>query len=154
MRIRPATGGRSLLARSLAIKVDDKCLSGLHSLQAPCLMPRPRPLSFWYDLHSTVDRRALTSGPAVIWPCRRAPPRSGLVGYVQSMLASVMDMARIFDSFRYHAQYQYIPALTAQHGNRRCPDAEHAAFVPGPKSVLVAGSARRRSCATAAIACQ
>ena len=58
-------------------------------------------------------------------------------GYYSPYVASVMDIARIFDSFR-TAQYQYIPALTAQHGNRLALTLNTPPSFQDPKSVLVA----------------
>ena len=52
-----------LLARSLAIKVDDKCLDRNPLLQAPCLMQGQSALIL-NDGHSTSIVEALTSGPA------------------------------------------------------------------------------------------
>src|SRR5208283_4085475 len=51
-----------LLARSLAIKVDDKCLERIPALQAPCLMQGQESLIL-NDGHSTSIVEALTSGP-------------------------------------------------------------------------------------------
>lgn len=52
-----------LLARSLAIKVDDKCLDRTAELQAACLMQGQNSLIL-NDGHSTSIVEALTSGPA------------------------------------------------------------------------------------------
>ncbi len=51
-----------LLARSLAIKVEDKCLDRIPELQAPCLMQGQESLIL-NDGHSTSIVEALTSGP-------------------------------------------------------------------------------------------
>ena len=51
-----------LLARSLAIKVDEKCLDRIPTLQAPCLMAGQESLIL-NDGHSTSIVEALTSGP-------------------------------------------------------------------------------------------
>ncbi len=51
-----------LLARSLAIKVDDKCLDRIPELRAPCLMQGQESLIL-NDGHSTSIVEALTSGP-------------------------------------------------------------------------------------------
>ena len=57
-------------------------------------------------------------------------------GYYSPYIASVMDIARIFDSFRV-AQYQYIPALGSQHGDRIALTLNTAPSFQNPKSVLV-----------------
>jgi len=51
-----------LLARSLAIKVDQKCLDRIPELQAPCLTQGQESLIL-NDGHSTSIVEALTSGP-------------------------------------------------------------------------------------------
>ncbi len=64
-----------LLARSLAIKVDDKCLDRIPELQAPCLMQGQESLIL-NDGHSTSIVESLTSDPAPIWRWKRAIRRS------------------------------------------------------------------------------
>ena len=56
------TEAAPLLARSLAIKVDEKCLDRLPALQAPCLTQGQESLIL-NDGHSTSIVEALTSGP-------------------------------------------------------------------------------------------
>jgi len=58
-------------------------------------------------------------------------------GYYSPYIASVLDIARILDSFHV-AQYQYIPALGAQHGDRLALTLNTAPSFHNPKSVLVA----------------
>jgi hypothetical protein len=125
-----------LLARSLAIKVDDKCLERAAQLQAPCLMQGQASLIL-DDLHSTSIVEALTSGPAGDLAMQASSTAQAGYGYYSPYVASVMDIARIFDSFR-TAQYQYIPALTAQHGNRVALTLNTPPSFQDPKSVLVA----------------
>src|SRR5271166_1531223 len=97
-----------LLARSLAIKVDEKCLDRTAALQAPCLMQGEESLIL-NDGHSTSIVQALTSGPGSDLAMEASfTPQLGY-GYYSPYVASVLDIARIMDSFR-TAQYQYIPA--------------------------------------------
>src|SRR6201989_2380123 len=105
-----------LLARSLAIKMDDKCLDRNALLQAPCLTQGQSALIL-NDGHSASIVEALTTGPAsdLAMEARFTPQLS--YGYYSPYIASVLDIDRIFDSFR-TAQYQYIPALTAPRGAR------------------------------------
>ena len=105
-----------LLARSLAVKVDEKCLDRVAQLQAPCLMQGQAALIL-DDGHSTSIVEALTSGPAGDLAMQASSTPQLGYGYYGPYVASVMDIARILDSFR-TAQYQYIPALSAQHGNQ------------------------------------
>src|ERR1700694_1000431 len=124
-----------LLARSLGIKVDEKCLDRLPALQAPCLMQGQEALIL-NDGHSTSIVEALTSGPGsdLAMAGRFTPQLS--YGYYSPYIASVLDIARIFDSFR-TAQYQYIPALATQEGDKLALTLNAAPSFHNPKSVLV-----------------
>src|SRR6202142_3479497 len=124
-----------LLARSLAIKVEDKCLDRLPELQAPCLMAGQESLIL-NDGHSTSIVEALTSGPEGDLAMQASfTPQLGY-GYYSPYIASVMDIARIFDSFR-TAQYQYIPALGTLHGDKLALTLNTPPSFHNPKSVLV-----------------
>src|SRR5580704_1382845 len=125
-----------LLARSLAIKVDEKCLERAAQLQAPCLMQGQASLIL-DDLHSTSIVDALTSGPAGDLAMQASSTAQLGYGYYSPYVASVMDIARILDSFR-TAQYQYIAALSAQHGNQLALTLNTPPSFQDPKSVLVA----------------
>ena len=125
-----------LLARSLAIKVDEKCLDRAPDLQASCLMQGQASLIL-DDGHSTSIVEALTNGPAGDLAMQASSTAQAGYGYYSPYVASVMDIARIFDSFR-TAQYQYIPALTAQHGNQLALTLNAPPSFHDPKSVLVA----------------
>ncbi len=57
-------------------------------------------------------------------------------GYYSPYIASVLDIARIFDSFR-TAQYQYIPALTTQQGEQLGLMLNAPPSFQNPKSVIV-----------------
>jgi hypothetical protein len=125
-----------LLARSLAIKVNDKCLDRIPELQAPCLMQGEESLIL-NDGHSTSIVETLTSGPGSDLAMEASyTPQLGY-GYYSPYLASVLDIARILDSFHV-AQYQYIPALGSQHGNQLALTLNAAPSFENPKSVLVA----------------
>src|SRR6202012_3660325 len=124
-----------LLARSLAIKVDEKCLDRIPELQAPCLMQGQGSLIL-NDGHSTSIVEALTSGPASDLAMEASFTPQLSYGYYSPYIASVLDIAKIFDSFR-TAQYQYIPALGSPSGDTlplilNTPPSFH-----NPKSVLV-----------------
>ena len=124
-----------LLARSLAIKVDDKCLDRIPQLQAPCLMQGQNSLIL-DDGHSTSIVEALTSGPAgdLAMDASFTPQLNN--GYYSPYIASVLDIARILDSF-HTAQYQYIPALISPHGERLTLTLNSPPSFHNPKSVLV-----------------
>jgi hypothetical protein len=124
-----------LLARSLAIKVDEKCLDRLPELQAPCLTQGQEALIL-NDGHSTSIVEALTSGPGSDLAMEASYTPQLSYGYYSPYIASVLDIARLFDSFR-TAQYQYIPALAAQRGDKLALTLNSAPSFHNPKSVIV-----------------
>ena len=124
-----------LLARSLAIKVDEKCLDKMASLQASCLV-QGRESLILNDGHSASLAQALTSGPASDLAMAAASTtqlKSGLYG---PYIGSIFDIARIFDSF-HTAQYQYIPALASAREGQLALALNAAPSFHDPKSVLV-----------------
>jgi hypothetical protein len=125
-----------LLARSLAIKVDEKCLDRLPELQAPCLMMGQESLIL-NDGHSTSIVEALTSGPGSDLAMEASYTPQLSYGYYSPYIASVLDIARIFDSFS-TARYQYIPALSSARGDHIALTLNAAPSFHDPKSVLVA----------------
>jgi hypothetical protein len=124
-----------LLARSLAIKVEDKCLDRLPELQAPCLMQGQESLIL-NDGHSTSIVEALTSGPGSDLAMEASYTPQLSYGYYSPYIASVLDVARIFESFR-TAQYQYIPALASQQGDKLALTLNAAPSFHSPMSVMV-----------------
>jgi hypothetical protein len=124
-----------LLARSLAIKVDDKCLDRIPELQAPCLMLGQESLIL-NDGHSTSIVEALTSGPGSDLAMEASYTPQLSYGYYSPYIASVLDIARIMESFR-TAQYQYIPALASQRGDKLALTLNAAPSFHSPMSVLV-----------------
>jgi hypothetical protein len=128
--------GAPLLARSLAIKVDDKCLDRIPDLQAPCLM-QGRESLILNDGHTTSIVEALTSGPGSDLAMEASYTPELSYGYYSPYIASVLDIARILDSFHV-AQYQYIPALGTQQGDKIALTLNAAPSFQNPKSVLVA----------------
>src|SRR5271170_1004111 len=129
------TEATPLLARSLAIKVDPKCLDKLPELQAPCLTQGQESLIL-NDGHSTSIVEALTSGPGSDLAMEASYTPQMSYGYYSPYVASIFDIARIFDSFR-TAQYQYIPALASPHGDRLALTLNTAPSFHNPQSVLV-----------------
>ena len=124
-----------LLARSLAIKVDDKCLDRIPELQAPCLM-QGRESLILSDGHSTSIVEALTSGPGSDLAMEASYTPQLSYGYYSPYVASILDIARIMDSF-HTAQYQYIPALASPHGDQFELTLNAAPSFHNPQSVLV-----------------
>lgn len=125
-----------LLARSLAIKVNDKCLDRVPELQAPCLMQGEDSL-IMNDGHSTSIVEALTSGPASDLAMEASFTPQLSYGYYSPYIASIFDIARILGSF-HTAQYQYIPALAAFKGEQLALVLNAPPSFHNPKSVIVA----------------
>ncbi len=125
-----------LLARSLAIKVDAKCLDRIPELQASCLTQKQSSVIL-DDGHSTSIVEALTSGPASDLAMEASYSPQLSYGYYSPYIASVLDIARIMGSFT-TAQYQYIPALATQNGDRLELTLNTPPSFHNPKSVLVA----------------
>jgi hypothetical protein len=124
-----------LLARSLAIKVDEACLGKMPVLQAPCLA-QGRESLILDDGHSASLAQALTSGPASDLAMEASFTPQLSYGYYSPYVASVLDIARIFDSF-HTAHYQYIPALASQQGDQLVLTLNTPPSFHDPKSVLV-----------------
>jgi hypothetical protein len=124
-----------LLARSLAIKVDEACLGKMAVLQAPCLA-QGRESLILDDGHSASLAQALTSGPAsdLAMEASNAPQLKS--GYYGPFIGSILDIAKILDSL-HTAQYQYIPALTSLHGRQVTLTLNAPPSFHDPKSVLV-----------------
>jgi len=125
-----------LLARSLSIKLDDKCLSKIPELQLPCLMANQDNLIL-NDGHSTSIVEALTSGPTSDLAMEASYTPQLSYGYYSPYIASVMDIVRILGSFG-TAQYQYIPALATQFGDQLSLALNTPPSFHNPRSVLVA----------------
>jgi hypothetical protein len=124
-----------LLARSLGMKIDEHCLDRMPELQAACLSQGQDNLIL-NDGHSTSIVEALTSGAAGDLAMQLSYTPQADYGFYSPYVGSVMDIARILDTF-HTAQYQYIPALVTQQGDAlglmlNTPPSFH-----NPKSVLV-----------------
>ena len=124
-----------LLARSLSIKVDEQCLEKTPQLQAACLTAGQDSLIL-ADGHSMTVTQALTNGPAADLVMAAASTPEAGYGIYSPYISSVLDIVRIFDSFR-TAQYQYIPALAAQRGDKLALTLNAPPSFFSPKSVLV-----------------
>jgi hypothetical protein len=125
-----------LLARSLGIKVDEKCLDRIPQLQAPCLMQGQESLIL-NDGHSMSIVEALTSGPASDLAMAASFTPEGGYGYYSPYISTVLDLGRLFESFR-TANFQYIPALATAGGSRLSLTLNTPPSFHEPKSVMVA----------------
>jgi hypothetical protein len=124
-----------LLARSLAIKVDEKCLQRIAELQAPCLMEDQDALVL-NDGHSTSIVEALTNGPTSDLAMEASYTPQLRYGYYSPYIASILDIGRILGSFL-TAQYQYLPALPSARGEQLALTLNAPPSFHDPKSVLV-----------------
>ncbi|MHB8287152.1 MAG: hypothetical protein ACYDD1_21095, partial [Caulobacteraceae bacterium] len=102
-----------LLARSLTIKLNADCLEKAPEMQGACLMAG-RDSLILNDGHSTSLVQNLTTGNSGDLVAELAISPAASFGAYSPYVASVIDIARILDSFR-TAQYQYIPALATDH---------------------------------------
>jgi hypothetical protein len=124
-----------LLARSLDIKIDANCLSMDVDLIAPCLTEKQNNLIL-NDGHSASIVAALTSGPTSDLAMQASYTPQASYGYYSPYISSVMDIARILESF-HTAAYQYIPALAEQSGEALDLKLNTPPSFHNPKSVLV-----------------
>lgn len=129
------TEAAPLLARSLGMKIDDKCLDRIPELQAACLTQGQETLIL-NDGHSQSIVSALTSGPASDLAGQLSFTPAASYGFYSPYIGSVMDIARILDGF-HNAQYQYIPALATQRGDVLALMLNTPPSFHNPKSVLV-----------------
>jgi hypothetical protein len=125
-----------MLSRSLAIKVDEKCLHRTPTLQAACLMQGQESL-IMADGHGQSVTQQLTSGPASDLAMEASNTPQLKSGYYGPFVGSLLDIARLFDSF-HTAKYQYIPALASPRGEELALTLNAPPSFHDPKSVLVA----------------
>jgi len=125
-----------LLSRSLAIKVDEKCLQKTPTLQAACLMQGQESL-IMTDGHGESMTQQLTSGPASDLAMEAGNTPQLKSGYYGPFIGSLLDIARLFDSF-HTAKYQYIAALASPSGRELALTLNAPPSFHDPKSVMVA----------------
>lgn len=125
-----------LLARSLAIKVNEKCLDRIPQLQVSCLMEGQDTLIL-SDGHSASMIESLTASPGseALLTAARTPQLNN--GYYSPYISSVIDLARLLDPFK-RANYNYVPALAFQREDRMALRLNTPPSFQNPKSVLVA----------------
>jgi hypothetical protein len=101
----------SMLARSLALKVDQQCFDRETDQQAPCLMQNQDQMILDNGRSQSIAT-SLTNGPAGDLALQAGNSAPLNAGYYNAYIAAGMDIARILDSL-HTAQYQYIPALSS-----------------------------------------
>jgi len=126
----------AVLARTLAIKLDQNCFSQPADQQESCLVQGNDQLLLQDNSQSMVT--SLTSGPSadLIGAVSSAPIAGS--GYYSPYIGSVVDLVRIMGSL-HSPNYEYIPALTIPKDDElnlrlNAPPSFH-----NPKSVLVVG---------------
>lgn len=125
-----------LLSRSLAIRVEEKCLQKIPVLQAACLTQGQESL-IMADGHGESVTQQLTSGPASDLAMQASNTPQLKSGYYGPFIGSLFDIARLLDSF-HTAKYQYIPALASPSGRELALTLNTPPSFHDPKSVLVA----------------
>jgi hypothetical protein len=127
----------TLLARSLNLKVDNKCFEKPEEQQMPCLMQNSDQLVL-DDSHSQSMVSELASGPSADLAGQlSATPWAG-GGFYSAYVGAIVDVARLMASLR-TAQYQYIPALALPKTDLLDLQLNAAPSFRKPKSVLVIG---------------
>jgi hypothetical protein len=126
-----------ILARSLMIKLDEKCFDKPTEEQAPCLMRNTDQLVL-DDGHSQSMVAVLTSGPGSDLVGAISSTRMAGGGAYSPYVGAVVDVARMLDNF-HTAAYQYIPALALPKHDELNLRLNNPPSFHKPMSVLVAG---------------
>src|ERR1700723_2714722 len=126
-----------LLARSLNIKVDQQCFDKPTEQQAPCLVQNPDSLVLDNGRSQSVVQQ-LTGGSAGDMLAQMSYTQQAGSGYYSVYVGTVMDMAKILDSF-HTAEYQYLPALVIPKGDTMMLKLNNPPSFHKPQSVLVVG---------------
>ena len=125
-----------LLARSLAIKIDEKCLDRIAALQASCLM-QGSDAQIMSDGHGESLVSMVTTGIGRDLAIQAGGTSLLGSGNYSSVIGSILDFGRLMDSL-HTAQYVYIPALPSVQGERAALMLNSPPSFHKPMSVLVA----------------
>ncbi len=125
-----------LLARSLNIKLDDKCFDKPTEQQVPCLMQNSDRLVL-DDSHSQSMVAELSGPSADLVGQLSATPWAG-AGFYSPYVGAIADVVRLMTAFR-TPEYQYIPALALPKSDVLNLLLNAAPSFRKPKSVLVIG---------------
>jgi hypothetical protein len=124
-----------LLARSLALKLDDRCLDRSPEFQAPCLLQGQETVVL-SDGHSKSLVDTLTSGPSADLAMVATGTRELGGGALGPYVASLLDLGRVLSSLR-TAHYLYLPALALPAGEHVQLSLNSPPSFHEPYSVLV-----------------
>jgi hypothetical protein len=125
----------TLLARSLAIKLDPDCFDKPVEQQSSCLTQHTDQLVL-DDGHSQSMVAALTSGPSSDLIGQVSNTRLAGGGYYSAYVGAIVDLARIMGNL-HTATYQYIPALAMRDHEHLNLKLNNPPSFHKPKSVLV-----------------
>jgi hypothetical protein len=127
----------ALLARTLGVKLEEKCFDLPADEQSVCLTQNTDQLVL-DDGHTESMVTALTSGPATdLMGALSATSMAG-GGFYSAYVGAVVDLARILSNL-HTAAYQYIPALSVPNGAQLNLRLNNPPSFRTPKSVLVVG---------------
>ncbi len=126
-----------LLARSLNIKVDQQCFDKPTEQQAPCLVQNPDSLVLDNGRSQSVVQQ-MTGGSAGDMLSQMSYTQQAGGGYYSVYVGTVMDMAKILDSF-HTAEFQYLPALAMPKDDTLALKLNNPPSFHKPQSVLVIG---------------
>jgi len=126
-----------LLARSLNIKVDQQCFDKPTEQQAPCLVQNPDSLVLDNGRSQSVVQQ-MTGGSAGDMLAQMSYTQQAGGGYYSVYVGTVMDMAKILDSF-HTAEFQYLPALAMPKDDTLALKLNNPPSFHKPQSVLVVG---------------
>ena len=126
-----------LLARTLNIKLDQKCFDKPADQQSQCLTENTEQLVL-DDGHSQSMVAALTSGPSTDLMGAISATSFAGGGSYSPYVGAVVDLAKIFGSL-HTAVYQYIPALSVPKRLELNLKLNNPPSFRNPKSVLVVG---------------
>jgi hypothetical protein len=125
----------TLLARSLKMKLDQKCFDRPAEQQAACLTQNSDQLVL-DDTHSQSTLATLANGATADLMNQISYSRIGGAGAYSAYVGAIVDFARIMGSM-HSAQYQYIPALAVPKGDSLSLKLNNPPSFRKPKSVLV-----------------
>jgi hypothetical protein len=122
------------LARSLAMKLNEECLSKVVEMQAACLLDN-RDALVLSDVHSSSIAETLTGAPTDL-ALQLAATREAGYGFYSPYIGVVRDIAKIFGAFS-SPQFNYLPTLSVRKADGMSLLLNAAPSFQKPKSVMV-----------------
>lgn len=122
------------LARSLAMKLNEDCLSKVVEMQASCLLDKRDSLVL-ADVHSSSLAETLTGAPTDL-ALQLSATREAGYGFYSPYIGVARDIARIFGAFS-SPQFDYLPTLSMRKADGMALLLNAAPSFQKPKSVMV-----------------